>query len=170
MRRIFLLPLLSLAGCGEAVDDNHFADDIQQERAESPPVETQAVAVRIGELGANFPACNGAGTTRNLETGGSLAVRAAPFDTAEEIGKVPAGSRFFVCTRSHDQKWFGIVYAEGGQGQSCGVSAPVASRRAYDGPCRAGWVSSPFVKLTARVNSAQQLDSATEIGDNLQSK
>lgn len=162
MRSFLLVPILILAGCGEPVADNHFADDINKERAKSPPVTTEAVAVRIGELGPNFPACNAAGTTRNLEAGTTLGVRSAPFDTAAETGSIPAGGRFFVCTRSHDQKWLGVVYSEGESAQNCGVSRPVSSRRAYEGECRSGWVSSPFVKLTASRIPAQDVDSATE--------
>ena len=153
MRRLLLLSLLSLAGCGEAVDDNHFADDVQEARPVPDPVTSEAVPVRIGELGPSFPACNATGTTRNLAEGETLPVRAAPFDTAQETGRVAAGARFSICSRSHDQKWFGIVFA-GGAEQDCGVSAPVASRRAYEGPCRSGWVSSPLVKLAAAANQS----------------
>ena len=159
MRRAFFLPLLLLAGCGEAVEDNHFTDDVRQDRPASTPVTTEAVPVRVGELGPNFPACSAAGVTRNLDAGAVLPVRAAPFDTAVETGQIPAGGRFFVCTRSHDQKWFGIVF--GDAGQSCGVSAPIASRRVYEGSCRSGWVSTPFVKLSAG-SAPQPIDSAPE--------
>jgi hypothetical protein len=63
---------------------------------------------------------------------------------------VAAGARFYVCARSLDQKWFGIVHDESGAlAPRCGVSDPVAATRAYDGPCRSGWVSSAFVKLIA---------------------
>ena len=161
MKRLLLVCALSLGGCGEAVDDNHFADDIKPERAESPPVTTEAVPVRIGELGPNFPACNAAGTTRNLEAGASLGVRAAPFDTAEETGQIPSGNQFSVCTRSHDQKWLGIVYSAEGS-EDCGVSRPVASRRNYGGTCRSGWVSSPFVKLSASAIPAQTIETTTK--------
>ena len=164
MKRLLLVCALSLGGCGEAVDDNHFADDIKQERAESPPVTTEAVPVRIGELGPNFPACNAAGTTRNLEPGSSLGVRAAPFDTAKETDQIQVGSRFFVCTRSHDQKWLGVVYSAEGL-ENCGVSRPVTSRRNYVGTCRSGWVSSPFVKLSASAIPAQTLESTVKNPD-----
>jgi hypothetical protein len=150
-----------LAGCGEAVDDNHFAGDEQEERPVSDPVTSEAVPVRIGELGPSFPACNATGVTRNLSEGEALPVRAAPFDTAVETGRVPAGGRFAICSRSHDQKWFGIVFGEG-TAQDCGVSAPVTSRRAYEGPCRSGWVSTPFVKLVAATKQAQTTDSQAE--------
>ena len=167
MRRFLLLSLLTLAGCGEAVDDNHFADDVREERPVSGPVTSEAVPVRIGELGPSFPACNATGVTRNLRPGETLPVRAAPFDTAPETEQVPADARFAICSRSHDQKWFGIVFDEAGPGQwgtgqDCGVSAPVASRRAYEGPCRSGWVSSPFVKLVAATSQGQTADSKAE--------
>jgi len=154
MRLILPMMFLALAGCGEAVDNNHFAEDVREARPVSAAPETQAVPVRVGELGPNFPACAATGVTRNLAAGRGLSVRAAPFDTAAELGQLPAGSRFFVCTRSHDQKWFGIVYASEGGADGCGVSEPLPSRRAYDGPCRSGWVSSPFVRLTARLEQA----------------
>lgn len=148
-------PLILVAGCGEEVEDNHFARDVQEARPVSEPVTTQAVPVRIGELGPSFPACNSTGETRNLQPGETLAVRAAPFETAEETGQVPAGGRFFICARSHDQKWFGIVFAREGDLQSCGLSAPVASRRDYQGPCDSGWVTSPLVKLTSGIEEPQ---------------
>ena len=149
MRRTLLMSLALLAGCGEAVEDNHFAEPIDEERIEPTPVDTEAVPVRIGELGPSFAACNAAGTTRNLGEGG-LDVRAAPFDTAAQRGEIAAGGRFFVCARSHDQRWMGVVFHDSGAlDPGCGVSAPVTARRAYDGPCRSGWVSSAFVKLVA---------------------
>ena len=172
MRRLLLLslPLLALPalpGCGEAVDDNHFADDVEEARPVSGPVTSEAMPVRIGELGPSFPACNAIGATRNLSQGETLPVRAAPFDTADQTASVPAGGRFAVCSRSHDQKWFGVVFdgaAQPGPAKECGVSAPVTSRRAYDGPCRSGWVSSPFVKLVAATKQAQTPDSQAENG------
>jgi hypothetical protein len=150
MRRALLLLILSLSACGESVKDDHFANDVQQNRVEPAPVQPGAVAVRIGELGPNFAACGAAGTTRHLDAGERLPVRAAPFDASAESGAVPSGARFFICTRSHDQRWLGIVYEEGGTlSPACGVSRPVGARRGYEGPCRSGWVSSAFVKQIA---------------------
>jgi hypothetical protein len=153
MRRALPFLALALVSCGEPVQDNHFANDVASERIPSPPVATEAVPVRIGDLGANFDACAAAGTTRHLTADKRLPVRAAAFDTAAETGSLAAGSRFFICTRSHDQKWFGIVYDEDGTlAERCGVSAPVTPRRDYTGPCRSGWVSSAFVRLIAGVD------------------
>jgi hypothetical protein len=152
MTRALPFLLLALAGCGEAVRDDHFANGVTT--APSDPVAStpEAVPVRIGELGANFNACNAAGTTRNLDSaaGQRLQVRAAPFDAAAETGAIAADARFYICTRSHDQRWLGVVYEEAGSlAESCGVSRPVAARRNYDGPCRSGWVSAAFVKQIA---------------------
>jgi hypothetical protein len=152
MKRLILLPLLFLASCGEAVKDDHFANDVKEERIDAPTVEAPAVPVRIGELGPNFNACNAAGTSRHLDpaAGERMQVRAAPFDTSAEAGSIPAGARFFICTRSLDQRWLGVVYDEAGAlSPACGVSRPVASRRGYEGPCRSGWVAAAFVKQIA---------------------
>jgi len=149
MRCAFPL-LLLLAGCGEAVKDDHFAREPKAEAGEPASVDPGTVPVRIGELGPSFNACNAAGTSRTLPAGGQLTVRAAPFDVARETGAIPAEARFFICSRSHDQRWLGVVYAgDGALDPACGVSRPVTSRRAYDGTCRSGWVPSAFVKQIA---------------------
>jgi hypothetical protein len=152
--RTLLIPAafaaLTLTGCGEAVRDDHYSNEAQaQPVPNSPPVQHR-VAVRIGELGPSFDACGAAGTTRRIAAGKALAVRAAPVEDAEETGGIAAGQRFFVCARSHNQKWLGVIYEPGGTlAESCGVSLPVTSRRAYEGPCKSGWVASPFVRLVA---------------------
>lgn len=149
MKRRLLLLCLTLAACGEPAK---VADRTEESAANvsADIVTAEARPVRIGELGANFAACGAAGTTRNLKAGEALPVRIAPFDNAAEAGSVPAAARFFICTRSLDQKWFGIVADQSGTlAESCGVSEPVTTRRDYDGPCRSGWVQSAFVKVIA---------------------
>jgi hypothetical protein len=149
MRRLPLLLALMLASCGEpaTVAERSDADN----RSPAEDVVTPAPrAVRVGELGPNFAACSAAGTTRNLKPGEALPVRSAPFEYAGDSGSVPAPGRFFICTRSLDQKWFGIVFDEGGGlAERCGVAEPLTRRRDYDGPCRSGWVQSAFVKVIA---------------------
>jgi hypothetical protein len=147
MRRALCLLALSLASCGQPVPKGNGAADTNFSLPDTVTPEPAAVAV--GELGPNLDACAAAGTTRHVEAGGRLPVRSAPFDNAPETGAVAADGRFFVCTRSLDQKWFGIVYDESGSlAARCGVSQPIAARRAYQGPCRSGWVTSALVKLT----------------------
>lgn len=146
---LLILVSLAMASCGdtEKVANRSAGDD---GNASADTVTAEARPVRIGELGPNFAACSAAGTTRNLKAGEALPVRWAPFDTGREIGSVTARARFFICTRSHDQKWFGIVFDEGGTlAERCGVAEPVTRRRDYDGPCRSGWVQSAFVKVIA---------------------
>ena len=157
-RRLLLLCLL-LAACGEPAK---IADRTKDESANvsADTVTAEARPVRIGELGANFAACSAAGTTRNLTAGEALPVRWAPFDNARETGRVAAGGRFFICTRSLDQKWFGIVFDAGGTlAERCGVSEPVTRRRDYEGPCRSGWVQSAFVKVIAGERMAPAAES-----------
>ncbi|HEY0311318.1 MAG TPA: hypothetical protein VGC56_02380 [Allosphingosinicella sp.] len=148
MRRLPLLAAFLLAACGQPVPKGNGGAETSQ--ALPDIVTPEPVAVAIGELGPTLEACPAAGTTSHVEAGGKLSVRAAPFDNAPETGAVASGARFFVCTRSLDQKWFGVVYDEAGTlAARCGVGEPVASRRSYSGPCKSGWVSSALVKLTA---------------------
>jgi hypothetical protein len=149
MRPALILLCLAAASCGEpATVANRAAQG--DENVVADEVTATARPVRIGELGPNFRACSAAGTTRNLKTGEALPVSSAPFENAGDTGGVPSLARFFICTRSHDQKWFGIVYDEDGTlAERCGVSEPVTRRRDYDGPCRSGWVQSAFVKVIA---------------------
>jgi hypothetical protein len=149
-----LLSLLSLlAACGDSVPAGQTPAQAPGQDRDVPAISAPATAarpVRVGEFGPNFAACTGAGTTRNLAPGATLPVRTAPFDNAAAIGSVAPAARFFVCTRSHDQKWLGVVYDESGAlTERCGVAEPIAGRRDYEGPCRSGWVESAFVKLIA---------------------
>ncbi|HZG08007.1 MAG TPA: hypothetical protein VEZ70_03400 [Allosphingosinicella sp.] len=163
MRATFLFLPLLLVACGESVRDDHFGN---MANTQAPAVPREAVApvrhdmpVRVGELGVNFDACASAGTTRHLKGGDTLPVKAAPFENSAQTGTIANGERFFVCTRSHDQKWLGVVYDEGGAlAERCGVSSPVRERRGYEGPCRSGWVASAFVKLVAGVDQPPPTD------------
>jgi hypothetical protein len=162
MRPLILL-CLALAACGDpAVVANRAAEE-ERGGAGSDIGTPESRPVRVGEHGANFRACSAAGTTRGLKAGEALPVRSAPFENAEETGGVASGGRFFICGRSLDQKWFGIVYDESGAlAERCGVSEPVARRRDYEGPCRSGWVQSAFVKLIAGEEPAPASPQAPE--------
>ncbi|WP_417620443.1 hypothetical protein [Parasphingorhabdus sp.] len=135
----------------------------REERQGSHPAEKP---VLIGEGGPRFDACQAIGRVQGLR-GSALSVRIAPFDAAEKKASISEGQQVWICTRSIDQQWFGIVYddgvADGGESApvdsetapaskgpgDCGVSSPVRSKRNYDGPCKSGWVESNFVKLVA---------------------
>lgn len=140
---------LVVAACGDrSVPDDRSGSPVVA-RPENVPVSS-ARPVRIGEAGPAFRACQGSGTPRDADPASELPVRAAPFDTANVIGRVMSGARFFVCTRSIDQRWMGIVFeGRGTLSPACGVSAPVPRRAGYEGPCMSGWVSSAAVRLVA---------------------
>ena len=161
------LPLL-LAGCGgervPATEERGSSTPPHVRAEADDPLQGDAVTpVRIGELGPNFAACNARGTTRERTGADHVPVRAAPFDPAEEIDRLPAGAQFFICSRSHDQRWFGIVYDSGGiAAERCGVSAPIGRRTNYEGPCAAGWVPSNLVRLISGVAHQMPSGEATE--------
>ena len=148
-----LVPLLAAAAaCGERAPDDGSQGSTTppyvRAEAADPLLSETVTPVRIGELGASFAACNARGAGRERVASGPIPVRAAPFEQSQEVDSLPPGAEFFICSRSHDQRWFGIVYDEGGAAAArCGVSDPVPSRRAYEGPCAAGWVPSARVRL-----------------------
>jgi hypothetical protein len=150
-----LAATLWLSGCGEPAPDTgaQGATTPTYERVESEPLFTETVtAVRIGELGPAFAACNARATTRDRVTTDPVPVRAAPFDQAQVIDELAPGAQFFICTRTKDQRWSGIVYDEGGTAsQRCGVSSPVPSPRDYGGPCAAGWIATSATRLISGV-------------------
>ncbi len=156
MRGLIAASVLAILaqGCDRPVPgESRGSTTPRYERASVDPLEQAVRPVRIGELGPNFAACNTVAATRDRGAGAeaALTVRTAPFEAARGTDRLPAGATFFVCSRSLDQKWFGIVYETGGAAaENCGVSRPVPTRRDYDGPCRSGWVSSTLVKLVGR--------------------
>ncbi len=153
-----LLPiLLLLAGCGERAPADLNAQGsttppLLRPESDQPLLTETVTPVRIGELGPNFAACNARGAIRDRVGTEPVPVRAAPFEQAQQIDRLQRGAGFFICSRTHDQRWFGIVYDEGGQAaERCGVSEPVPSRRDYEGPCAAGWIPAARIRLVSGV-------------------
>lgn len=153
MSRSLLLafPLL-LAGCyDQPFSENFGATTPNVERkpaANAARVETET-PVRIGEQGPSFPACAAQGRVQARD---GLAVRTAPFDRAREIATLPRDATVFICSRSMDQHWLGIVYeAPGNASEACGVTVPSSRRQDYDGACASGWVPSAQVRMLAGV-------------------
>ena len=152
-------PLLLLLAAAAAGCDPHQPKPSQgsttpayERVAEERALDPGERPVTIGELGPNFPACYAMARFRDrvVSEDEAVAVRAAPSEQARETARLAASAQFFICTRSHDQRWFAVVWHDGeGASRSCGVSQPVSARRDYPGPCRSGWVSSAFVKLIA---------------------
>lgn len=153
---LLVFPLL-LVGCGERVPRNETSGGSSTPpyvRAEQDPslLGNAQVPVRVGEQGQGFAACGARGATRDRPAEATVPVRGAPFDANGEVDRLPAGAEFFICARTHDQRWFGIVYPREGQAiEACDVAAPRARRADYDGPCASGWVSSAQVRLVSGV-------------------
>jgi hypothetical protein len=156
----FVLPvLLCLAACSKTSDvleelpNSSLAGAAREEVTESRMEAAQKRPVVIGEDGSRLDACGVRGQAVRVGAAG-LAVRAAPFADAPETGRMAEGARAFVCTRSLDQKWLGVVIQPASDPADsaaapadCGVSEPVDAKRAYDGPCLSGWVSSASIRL-----------------------
>ena len=155
---------LAVTGCSESTkvsddlaDSSDYLDN-PTGRAERVVTGPSAKPVRIGEGGPRFAACQSIGEVGRHDSG-ALPVLSAPFDAAEKKDSLAPGQRVYICTRSIDQQWFGIVYdkapaaAEGAAASrspgNCGVSSPVRAKRNYDGPCQSGWVESIYVVLVA---------------------
>ncbi|MBR0553609.1 hypothetical protein [Stakelama marina] len=148
MRTLIPVLCLFLAACNNNVTPIAADNDqavVNNEAAR--PLSPGERPVRIGESGPSFAACATRGMVVDLSDGETLPVRAAPFEEAEQKGSLASGQRLFVCTRSMNQRWLGVVVpAEGGP--DCGVTQRVDSPRAYAGACLSGWVSNSYVRLT----------------------
>lgn len=167
-----LLPALLVAGCAdpEPVTQAEPGGKAAGERLGAAEGNPSARPVTIGEGGTRFAACQGRGRVGGLR-GGELPVRDAPFDRARQVGALTDDAHVFVCTRSLDQQWLGVVVgpapgaatpSEGPPATSpespapvgppavdCGVTGPVRSKQPYAGPCLSGWVENTFVAAVA---------------------
>lgn len=166
-----LLPAMLLTGCAdpEPAHQREPGGQAAGERLGASNSSPTARPVSIGEGGTRFAACQGRGRVGGLR-GGELPVRDAPFDSAKQIGALTDDMHVFVCTRSLDQQWLGVVVgsaptalapegaAQPGEDDAapatapavdCGVTSPVRSKRPYTGPCLSGWVENTFVASVA---------------------
>ena len=138
-----------LAACSRETNPGNNAEFYQSNTATLTP---GVQAVRVGEGGAAYPACTSTGVVVNVSPSGEsyLPLRAAPFAEADEVARLSQGAPIFLCTRSLDQRWQGVVVPpDAAPGSDCGVTGPRAVAQAYAGPCRSGWVLSAFVKPSA---------------------
>lgn len=167
--RFLILPVLFLGGCYDQPISNNFGatTPLRERPTEDKTTLGEAVSpVRIGEQGPNFAACNAQGRVREQAAAG-LAVRAAPFEQAQQKGVLAPGATFFICSRSLDQRWFGVVYeAPGRAAPACGVSTPASARGDYAGPCDSGWVGSAQVQLISGIEAAPDQSSGNSAKTN----
>lgn len=166
------LPALLLAGCAdpEPVTQPEPGGKPAGARLGASEASPTARPVVIGEGGTRFAACQGRGRVGGLR-GAELPVRDAPFDGAKQVGALTDDTHVFVCSRSLDQQWLGIVVGPSPDVQAapegaaapptedvppatapavdCGVTRPVRSKQPYAGPCLSGWVENTFVAAVA---------------------
>jgi len=152
MRALIVLTLM-LAACSkssnvlEELPNSSLAGAPREEVPETRLESNLVRPVTIGEDGARLDACGAMGQVVRVGVKG-LAVRTAPFAEAKEVGRLAEGGRAWVCTRSLDQKWLGVILVPEPVAD-CGVSEPVDRKQAYDGTCPSGWVSSASIRLIA---------------------
>ncbi|MEA3389506.1 hypothetical protein [Sphingobium sp. CCH11-B1] len=156
-----ILPILLLApGCSRSNDiyeelpNSSLAgaprDEVPESRMDAPVSRP----VTIGEDGPRLDACGALGQITRVG-GQGLSLRSAPFADAKELARLEEGRRTWICTRSLDQKWLGVVVqpvprvGPTDDAADCGVSTPVDRKQPYAGPCPSGWVSSAYVRLIA---------------------
>lgn len=143
MRSWFFAALL-LAGCNNSPlpeEDLRPADE-----ETTAPLSPGTTPVRIGEQGPSFAACGIGGDV----IAPTIPVRAAPFEEASVTDALEQGQPLFVCTRSIDQRWLGVVVPPPTTPQEgCGVTSPVGGRRPYEGACLSGWVPAAAVRARA---------------------
>ncbi|MBD3730821.1 MAG: hypothetical protein IE933_14070 [Sphingomonadales bacterium] len=114
-----------------------------------PPAQeaVSPVTPMIGLEGPELDACGGIGSIGNYQA--SEVVRSAPDDGAAEADRLPHTTLVWLCEAKGE--WQGIVYPSGEFQDlgDCQVSSPVSEARAYDGPCRFGWVRAGQLQLVA---------------------
>lgn len=151
MKHFVMAAMVTLASCAQ---QSAPTNDTSAILGEAAPLSPGVAPVRVGDGGPGLPACGTRGTVVNLSPGGvaQLLLRAAPLAEANEIAQLGNGQPLFLCARSIDQRWQGVVVPPEGQPDAdCGVAAPIGAPTAYAGPCRSGWVASGFVRVGAAI-------------------
>ena len=155
-----VLMLVACSDSREVLDELPNSSLADTPNAPAPETRMDTPAARPVTVGEDGPRMDACGTLGQVTRGGAggLPLRAAPFADAKILSELAVGQRTYVCTRSLDQKWLGVVVmpeisdpdpANATQAPDCGVSSPVERKQPYDGPCASGWVSSAFVRLIA---------------------
>ena len=146
LKPVIAIAFLSVAvsACTEAtrVEDDPLASQATSDnptgRTERPAIDPAEKPIRIGLGGPRFDACQAVGRVQGLR-GRQLDVRISHFDSAKSKGQISEGQQVWICTRSHDQQWLGIVYDDGapaadegseeGEGEAAGQRSRKRSRR-----------------------------------------
>ena len=112
-----------------------------------PVIAAERVPV-VGNDGPDEDACGGIGRTFTMEE--NLTVYEEPDQYSRKKDGLPTSTLVWLCEAADE--WQGIVYPTGEFQDlgDCRVSTPIASPRAYDGPCQHGWVMARNLILTTQ--------------------
>ncbi|MEN0040680.1 MAG: integron [Pseudomonadota bacterium] len=111
----------------------------------SMTVATPAIAQPVMVGGeSDYDACGSVGKVVGLNPNGDnyLSVRAEASSKGRELDRLGPETNVFMCDQRG--RWIGVVYGSG-----CGVGSPIPQRKAYNGPCRSGWVFKKYIQLIA---------------------
>lgn len=114
-----------------------------QERSPKP------VPVLVGGE-ADYDACGAVGAVQGLNPDGDgfLAVRSGPGTAYAQRHLLYENDQVILC--DHRGEWIAVVFAQPDAPEvECGLSSPIAERRAYAGPCRWGWAHENWITLIA---------------------
>ena len=152
MRRVlFCAGALTLAACGERPARQ--APDTPAASASATTRLVAPLAVQVGSPDEEVDACSiGAIRAGGADGARRVAVRSGPGAQYPVIDSLPPGAAFHSCDGT--EEWVGIVYRRESDppdstGSCGGLSSPIAVRRAYDGPCRSGWIAKDAQEIIA---------------------
>jgi len=111
----------------------------------------EARPVTIGLEGPGSDACGAVGRVSGLTPLGeiSLPVHERPTSRSGILDRLAPRMLVWLCEA--EGEWQGVVFPSGEFQElgDCRVGSPVAAPRAYDGPCRSGWVLGKNLELVA---------------------
>ena len=76
-----------------------------------------------------------------------LSVRAGPGVRERELDRLRSGTLVLICDDAGNGAWLGVVYNRRGN-EDCLIGQTDMRRRPYRGPCRSGWVSGRYVRVS----------------------
>jgi hypothetical protein len=120
-------------------------------QARTAKINSSVVPVHVGG-DAEHDACGGVSVLRSPGEGGGkhIEVRSGPGERFAVVDRLPAGAMVIECDGSGG--WSGIVYGGDPSDPHSGceeLGSPIAERKPYRGPCRAGWIPSDAAEVVA---------------------
>jgi hypothetical protein len=108
------------------------------------PRPVTIAAASVGETCPNDGEVQGLTARDNF-----LSVRAGPGVRERERDRLHNGTVVMICDRAANGAWLGVIYGPG-HNQDCLIRQTDMRRLPYHGPCRSGWVSARYIRVTRR--------------------